>query len=111
MGVRGNEAPAGRAAPRDDGGEVAVLVVTVAHRPGLVSELERAEEDHAPAVLGEDAADRPLRPAELGEDEGAVFAGVDAAADAGIGGVIARGARLGAELDRAAAIVAGRRRR
>src|SRR3954470_2326677 len=101
MRAREGEAPAMRADALDQSRKIARLVVTVAQRARLVAELERAEEDHAPAGVGEDASHRPLRAVDPDEGEGRIRPRLDPAAEEGIGDIakIARSPR--AELDRA----------
>src|SRR5437870_1717737 len=67
MGAREDEPPAIGPDPLDDPDQVALVVAAVAQRSGLVAEHERAEEDHPPAIVRKDRADRALRAGQLGE--------------------------------------------
>src|SRR3954470_6422811 len=107
MRVGEYEPPAILADPLDDADHVPLGVAAVAQSERLVAELERAEEDEAAGGVGKEDADRPLRSVERGQAEPRTLS-ADPAAQRRIGPIGRRPGRPRAELDRPAAIVAGR---
>jgi len=109
MRVREGDPPAPVADPLDHADQIALAVAAVAQRPGLVAEHQGAEEDHPPAIVREDDADWALRSAELGEMEASADH-PEPAAEGRVGDIIEQVDPRRAELERAAIIVARRRR-
>ena len=67
MGLRHDQPPAVGADPLDIAGNIALLVLTVLERAAFVAKHERAEEDVADRVAGEDQAEVSLATGQLGQ--------------------------------------------
>src|SRR5438067_7026370 len=110
MGFGHHQPPASGTDAIDIAGNVALLVLAILERAALVGEGERAEEDVADRVAGEDQADIALRAAELGETLKPML-GADLAGEGGVSDISGAAGVPGTELDHPAAIDAVRHRR
>src|SRR5690242_21032477 len=92
-----HQAPAVRADALDVAGDVTGLVLPILKRALLVAEHQRAEEDLAYAVVGEDETDVTLGAAQLVESLEAAF-GLHSASEGRISHVVEIACLLGPEL-------------